>query len=116
MSDATDRINNVLAFIPTCGLLTKMEREGAHQLAVNFINAKYPPANSKQRTYEEFSNGMHLVSHDGKDRDHGRNMKRAAYLLDRALFWASNGAALGRLGILSVGQITDARITLENYL
>lgn len=116
MSDATDRINNTLAFLPKCGLLTKMERDDAHQLAVDFINSQYPPTNAKLRAYEEFSNGMSLGSREGKDPDDNRNRKRAAYLLDRALFWASNGAALGRLGNLSVGQIIDPQVTLENYL
>ncbi len=117
MKDVTVRINSVVGFITTCNLLSPNERQSAHQLATNFIAARYPPANAGQGPYDTFSNAMSLGFHLAGDPNNLRQMKRAAYLLDRALLDAVP-AAFGTLGNLNVGQISDAsaRVTFENYL
>jgi hypothetical protein len=115
MKDATVRINSVLGFIQNCNLLTANERQSAHQLATNFIHNRYPPGNAGQAGYDNFSNGMSLGFHISSDPNNLRQMKRATYMLDRAIRDAVPASTLGNLG---VGQISDAaaRVTFENYL
>ncbi len=117
MKDSTVRINSVLAFIQNCNLLSANERTSAHQLATNFIAAHYPPANAGQQAYDNFSKAMSLGFHLASDPNSLRQVKRATYLLDRAILDAEP-AAQGNFGTLTIGQIPDglARIKFENYL
>jgi hypothetical protein len=115
MKDVTVRINSVLGFIQNCNLLTANEILSAHQLASNFINARYPAGNAGQVAYDNFSNGMSLGAHIMSDPNNLRQMKRASYLLDRAIRDADPASPLGNLAI---GQISNAaaQVTFENYL
>src|ERR1700761_881662 len=115
MKDSTVRINSVLAFIQNCNLLSANERQSAHQLATNFIAAHYPPGNAGQQAYDNFSTGMSLGFHIAGDPNNLRQMKRGAYLLDRAIRDAEPASTLGTL---AVGQISDASapVPFENYL
>lgn len=109
--DSTVRITDTLNFIQNSNVLTAGERNSAHALAQNFINNRYPAGNAGQQAYETFSGNMSLGWHLRGDPNSIRNMKRAAYLLFRAIEdTVGNNAAPGTYGnYQNAAQISDGR-------
>jgi hypothetical protein len=114
LKDSTIRINETLAFLQNCNLLSAHERQSAHTLAANFIAARYPPAHAGQQAYETFSTAMSLGFHLAKDPNNYRKMKRGTYLLIHAV----NDIHHFTLAPVNPSQLSDqaALILFQNCL
>ncbi len=114
LKDSTIRINETLAFIQNCNLLSAHERQSALALATNFINVRHPPAHAGQPGYEAFSTGMSLGFHLASDPNNYRRMKRGVYLLIQAI----NDIHNLTLAAVNPAQLSDtaAQILFQDLL
>ena len=85
MKDATVRIDDTVAFILACNLLTAPERTAAHHFVDAFVRLRYPVAQANMPGYLAFSNAMALGFHLAQDPNAFRKMKRCAYLMAHAI-------------------------------
>ena len=111
----TQRINDTLNFLQNTNIVTNAERTPAYQLALAFVNARFPVANAGTPAYHQFSQSMSLGYHALSDPNQRRRMARALFLLWKAIEDHDPQFPMPHANAAQINQATAER-QLRNYI
>ena len=111
----TQRITDTLNFLQNTNIVTNAERTPAYQLALAYVNARFPVGNAATPAYHQFSQSMSLGYHALSDPNQRRQMARALFLLWKAIQDHDPQFPMPQQNAAQINQATVER-KLRNYI